>query len=381
MFGYFDNAATTYPKPECVYEFMDRFYRQHGGNAGRGQYKLAAEASKITAETRQYIQQVLHCENKDVLFTPSDTIALNMVLQGSIDDSIKTVYITPFEHNSVTRVLHYYEKNGKITVKILPLTSCFEYDISKIIVDFQHDKPDMVIMSHASNVCGLIAPVLEVFDIAKKYGAITVVDMAQTAGLVDINVGSELIDFATFAGHKTLYGPFGISGFVKKPAIGLKPIIFGGTGVDSVNQDMPDILPYKYEAGSSNIQAVAGLHAALKWFLANKDEIRNKEAENHKRIIEILEGHSNVSVIGPSRNGCIGVVSVVFDDYSADSIGDILGSNFDIAVRTGLECAPLAHKVLGTFPAGTVRFSVGYFTDDEDFEKLEEALEYIEENG
>lgn len=381
MYGYFDNAATTYPKPECVYSFMDSFYRKHGGNAGRGQYKLAAEASRITAETRILVQQILHCENKDVLFVPSDTIALNMVIQGCINDRVKTVYITPFEHNSVTRILHHYELEGRIKVKLLPLTELYAYDLTMAEVYFKQDKPDMVIMSHASNVCGLIAPVLDIFCLAKKYNAITVVDMAQTAGLVELDVGSDLIDFATFAGHKTFYGPFGISGFVKKTSVPLKPLLFGGTGVDSINQDMPNIVPYKYEAGSSNIQAVAGLHAALEWYKANKNKICDKEAENHLRLIEVLEDYPNITIVGPSRNECIGVVSVVFDDYSADSIGDILGSSFDIAVRTGLECAPLAHETLGTLPAGTVRFSVGYFTDEEDFGRLQEALRYIEENG
>lgn len=381
MNGYFDNASTTYPKPEVVYDFMDKFYREQGGNAGRGQYKLAASASKLIAETREYIQRLLQCPNKDVIFTPSDTIALNMIIQGSIDNNIKTVYISPFEHNSVTRILHYYEKNNKINIKKLPLGRDYQYDLNKISIAFAKEKPDMVVVSHASNVCGLIAPVLDIFALAKNYGALTIVDMAQTAGLVPLDTGSENIDFATFAGHKTIYGPTGISGFVKKKNLSPKPILFGGTGIDSANQDMPDVLPQKYEAGSSNIHALAGLHAALEWCFEQGDKLYVKEKEAHMKLLCVLEGHMNITVIGPTDRGkCIGVVSCLFDGYAADAIGEVL-AKFDIAVRTGLECAPIAHKTLGTFPAGAVRFSVGYFTDDNDFERLEEALEYIEENG
>lgn len=378
MSVYFDNAATTFPKPEEVYRFMDTFYRAYGGNAGRGQYKLAAEASRMMAETRQLLQRTLDCENKDIIFTPSDTLALNMIVQGSFNSSIRTIYISPYEHNSVTRILHHFA--GSVEVKILPVKDNFTLDFPGIAEQFNETHPDMVIMSHVSNVCGLIAPIEQVFSEAKKYHAITVVDMAQSAGLISLRTCSNDIDYAVFSGHKTLYGPFGIAGFAKKKGIALKPIIFGGTGVDSANQDMPDILPYRYEAGSQNIQAVAGLHAALTW-LADKTDIMDVEKANHRKLLQILERHSNIHIVGPkNRENCIGVVSCVFDGYSPNNMGNVF-DELEIAVRTGLECAPLAHKTLGTFPAGTVRFSVGYFTTENDFESLDQALTYIEENS
>ena len=378
MSVYFDNAATTFPKPEEVYQFMDTFYRAYGGNAGRGQYMLAAEASRMMAETRQLLQRTLDCENKDIIFTPSDTLALNMIIQGSFNSSIRTIYISPYEHNSVTRILHHFA--GSVEVKILPVKDNFTLDFPGIAEQFNETHPDMVIMSHVSNVCGLIAPIEQVFSEAKKYHAITVVDMAQSAGLISLRAGSDDIDYAVFSGHKTLYGPFGIAGFAKKKGIALEPIIFGGTGVDSANQGMPDILPYRYEAGSQNIQAVAGLHAALTW-LADKTDIMDVEKANHRKLLQILGRHSNIHIVGPkNRENCIGVVSCVFDGYSPNNMGDVF-DELEIAVRTGLECAPLAHKTLGTFPAGTVRFSVGYFTKENDFEALEQALTYIEENS
>lgn len=385
MSFYFDNAATTFPKPECVYAFMDSFYRKHGGNAGRGQYKLAAESSKIIFETRGFIQKILCSPNKDVIFAPSATVALNMVIQGLLaDEKKKTVYISPFEHNSVTRVLHHFEKRGKICVRRLFVSPDFEYDMEKINAQFAELPPDIVILSHASNVIGLVSPVLEIFAAAKKYGAITVTDMAQTAGLVPLDVASDLIDFAVFAGHKTLYGPFGIGGFAKSRNVALEPVLFGGTGVDSANQEMPENIPGRYEMGSQNICAVAGLHAAAQWFLQNQDEIRAAEEKNHRRLLEILRQYDFVKIAGPAdrfseKTKCIGVVSTVFDGYAAEDIGNVF-DEMEIAVRTGLQCSPLAHKFLGTFPAGTVRFSVGYFTGEEDFCALEKAMGYIEEN-
>lgn len=385
MSFYFDNAATTFPKPECVYGFMDSFYRKHGGNAGRGQYKLAAESSKIIFETRGFIQKILCSPNKDVIFAPSATVALNMVIQGLLaDEKKKTVYISSFEHNSVTRVLHHFEKRGKICVRQLFVSPDFEYDIEKINAQFAEIPPDIVIVSHASNVIGLVAPVLEIFAAAKKYGALTVTDMAQTAGLVPLDVASDLVDFAVFAGHKTLYGPFGIGGFAKSRNVALEPVLFGGTGVDSANLEMPENIPGRYEMGSQNICAVAGLHAAAQWFLQNQDEIRAAEEKNHRRLLEILRQYDFVKIAGPAdrfseKTKCIGVVSTVFDGYAAEDIGNVF-DEMEIAVRTGLQCSPLAHKFLGTFPAGTVRFSVGYFTGEEDFCALEKAMGYIEEN-
>ena len=389
MSFYFDNAATTFPKPQVVYDFMDSFYRQHGGNAGRGQYKLAGEAARLTAETRDQVKAILQAENKDLIFAPSATIALNMVIQGILQrgdfcDSKKTVYISPFEHNSVTRVLHHFEKLGVVNVQELFVSVDFKYDMEKIKAQFEAKKPDLVIVSHASNVIGLVAPVMEIFALAKKAGALTVCDMAQTAGLVPLNVGSELVDFAVFAGHKTLYGPFGIGGFVKSKNVVLEPILFGGTGLESANQDMPENLPGRFEMGSQNICAIAGLHAATKWFLQNADEIRSVEKENHQKLLEILGNYDFVKILGPEKRfdeetECIGVVSTVFDGYASEDIANVFDEK-EIAVRAGLQCSPVAHKFLGTFPAGTVRFSVGYFTGEREFFELEKAMDYVAEN-
>ena len=379
--AYFDNAATTYPKPECVYDFMNEFYRYHGGNAGRGEYALANSSKAIIEETRGLIKDLLHCSSKNVIFTPSATIALNMIIQGVLCGKLHNVYISPFEHNAVTRTLYHYEKMGQIEVRVLSVSDSLEYDLHRIKYQFDEFSPDFVIISHASNVIGLIAPVEEIFSMAKKYGAITLVDMAQTAGLVDLNIGLETIDYAVFAGHKTLMGPTGISGYIMKPDADLSPTLFGGTGYDSANQDMPESLPEKYEMGTLNIAGIAGLNAALKWIKNNTvDELFRGEEQNREKLLTLLESFDFLSVVGNQKNQkYVGIVSALMDGISSDSAGPIF-SERGISVRTGLQCAPKAHQFLGTFPSGTIRFSVNCMTSDKDFDELDSALKDIEAN-
>lgn len=408
--AYFDNASTTFPKPNCVYEFMDSFYRTAGANVGRGQYKISAESSKIIFETRELLKELLNCENKKVIFTPTATIALNILIQGIVrkswwlnnietssnghfdrlNDHHKqlTVYISPFEHNAVTRVLHALEKEKLVKVKVLPVEKekNFYYDFQKIEREFENERPELLILSHASNVCGLVCPVEKLCALAKKHSALTLLDMAQSAMLVPMELSSDLYDFAVFAGHKTLLGPLGVSGFTASEEVlqkNIEPVLFGGTGIDSQNQDMPHDLPARFEMGSMNIQAISGLHAALLWWKDGAENIRQTEKENHLRLLEILQKYDFIKIAGPvaeSRSeNCVGVVPCIFNGYSADEIGNVLDEK-NIAVRTGLQCAPLAHKTIGTFPAGTVRFSTGYFTSEEDFDALTEALEYIKRN-
>ena len=378
--AYFDNAATTFPKPECVYKHMDNFYRRSGGNAGRGIYAEAESSGKLIAETRTMLQDLLHCPAKQVIFEPTATISLNVIIQGLIKAGVENIYISPFEHNAVTRTLHHYKKDSRISVTQLSMGEGIQYDMNRIRYQFEAKKPDLVIVSQASNVCGVISPIEDIFAIAKKYGAYTLADMSQTAGLVDTDCGLETFDFAVFAGHKTLYGPTGISGFTMDPSVSLPAVFFGGTGMESANQDMPESLPQKFEFGTLNIQGIAGLYAALKWIKeTGTGSIYSKEQEHREKLLHILKKYSFIHLVG--QDSCypyVGIVSCIFDEISSDEAGSIL-SERGIAVRTGLDCAPLAHQYLGTYPAGTIRFSVGYFTDNEDFCDLEKALNDIAE--
>lgn len=379
--AYFDNAATTFPKPNCVYQFMDEFYRKSGGNAGRGQYDLAQFTESMVKDTRMRMAKLLHCPAKQVIFEPTATIALNIIIQGVIEGGAVNVYISPFEHNAVTRVLHHYVKSGRIKVNQLSVARELQYDFQRIRYQFDSVRPDLVIVSHGSNVCGLVSPIEEIFALAKRYGAVTLADMAQTAGLVDCNVGLESFDFAVFAGHKTMYGPTGISGFVMNPGIKMPTVIFGGTGYESANQDMPESLPERYEMGTLNIAGIAGLNAALRWIEEKSvDWLWEREEENRERLLEILQEFEFMKTVG-NYEGCkyVGIVSCLIEGISSDSAGGIFNQG-GVAVRTGLQCAPLAHQFLGTYPAGTVRFSVSSFTCEEDFSILKNVLENIQDN-
>ena len=265
--AYFDNAATTYPKPKNVYDFMDDFYRHSGGgSAGRGLYKGAKEAGRVVNETREQLKTLFHTQQHEVLFTPSATEGMNLVLRGQEWQNGMTVYISPFEHNAVVRVLHYLKKSYALDIVELSVKmDGLVYDIEKIHEQFQEQKPSIVVVSHASNVCGSIAPVEEIFREAKMHHAITILDMAQTAGLIELDLNRAYVDFAIFAGHKTLYGPFGAAGVLRRMDKSLSPLIYGGTGIDSANLDLPVAGPERYEAGSKNLLAIAGLHAALNW--------------------------------------------------------------------------------------------------------------------
>lgn len=377
--AYFDNAATTFPKPDCVYTFMEKFYRTSGGNSGRGIYALADVSKQMIDETRDLLGQLLCCGSKQVIFTPTATVALNMIIQGTIAGGAKNIYISPFEHNAVTRTLNHFERRGKISVTELSITGDLEFDIARIKKQFERRRPDLVIVSHASNVIGLIAPVEEIFSLAKIYGATTLVDMAQTAGLVKLNVGLETIDFAVFAGHKSLFAPTGIAGFIMNSSAQLEPIIFGGTGFDSANQDMPATLPEKFEPGTLNVVGIAGLNAALKWIQSQTvEKIFAAEESRRRRLLELFADYDFLRVVGnvAGRN-YVGIVSCLVEGISSDVAGNIF-SERGIAVRSGLQCAPLAHKFLGTFPAGTVRFSVNCMTSDKDFAELRGVLDEIQ---
>ena len=380
---YFDNAATTFPKPEIVYSFTDQFFREYGVNAGRGQHRQALVANKLRDETRELLLNLFHCPAKKVVFTHSATEALNIILQGLDIIENSNIYISPFEHNAVTRIIHYLQSVCNLNIYTLAVDAdTLTYDLEKIKHQFSENKPNYVIVSHASNVCGVVSPIKEICEFSKVYNAVNIIDMAQTAGLIDTDLSSCIYDFSVFAGHKTLYAPLGIAGFICNPSVNLRPLLYGGTGIESANQTLPAEVPNKYEIGSPNVVAIAGLNAALKWIMdTGIENIYAIEKENHLELLNVLSSFKNIKVISPMSIGSsIGVISCLFDGYSSDSIGNVLSEN-DIAVRTGLHCAPYAHQFLDTFPAGTVRFSVSYFNKGDDFEKLRAALQYIMDNG
>lgn len=378
--AYFDNAATTFPKPESVYAFADAFYRSSGGNIGRGGNALALAAGSIAAQAKENLRTLYDCPAREVIFTPSATDALNRILLGLNLDRGCHVYVSPFEHNAVTRPLnHLVQKNG-IELHVLPFDEkTFLPKWDDIASAFASEEPRLIVLTHASNVCGAVVPVDEICHMAKGYGATTVIDMSQTAGLLTLNLKSDAFDFAVFAGHKTLYGPFGIGGFFCRRGSRLNPVFFGGNGINSIQQDMPEDIVQMEEIGSQNTYAIAGLKASTDWILSQGlDGVRQREIDARNSLLAALSDCSCLSLIGEGME-CeqIGVVSTLFDGLSPDEAEMVLG-RFGIAVRAGVQCAPYAHRFLGTLPSGTIRFSVSALTGEHDCALLRDALNAIE---
>jgi selenocysteine lyase/cysteine desulfurase len=234
-------------------------------------------------------------------------------------------------------------------------------------------------MTHASNVCGAIVPVEDLCRLGKAYGATTVVDMSQTAGLLPLPLASDVFDFAVFAGHKTLLAPFGVGGFICKHGTRLEPVFFGGNGINSIEQNLPDDIVQMEEVGSQNTYAIAGLKASTDWILERGiADVHASENDMRNELLSTLRSHGSIRIVANDmRCGRIGVVSALFDDYSPDEAEMVLGQ-FGIAVRSGIQCAPYAHQFLDTLPAGTVRFSVSALTTENDMLRLREALDGIE---
>ena len=377
---YLDNAATTFPKPEVVYAAMDKMNREGAVNAGRGSYKKAQEASKLITDTKNRIRKLVHLDvSAAVVFSPSVTIAMNQIVNGLKIRDKATIYVSPYEHNAVARSAYALAKKKSLNVKELPLNGALEIDLEKIKYEFAKDKPDVVFCTHVSNVTGYILPVEEIFKEAKLNGAITVLDAAQSMGLIEIRADLMDVDLIAFAGHKTLYGPFGIGGFINVSSIELEEFIAGGTGSDSLSLEMPSGKESRYEASSSNIVAIAGLNAALQDL--NQEEYIRHESELTDYLVEKLSKIKGVKTYLPGNSDRhVGIVSFTVDGMNSEDVGMILDEDFDIAVRTGYHCAPFIHKYLKDEGSlGTVRIGLGQFTTTSDIDCLIKALNELEE--
>lgn len=373
---YLDNAATSFPRPETVCAEMDRVNRTLSVNAGRGGYKAAREAAEIIYDTKKKLAELFHCDGKaDVVLTPSVTQAFNQVLNGLDISENTVVYITVYEHNAIARTMESIRQRTGCTVCMIPIEEkTLEIDLKKTEYLFHEKHPDIVISTVISNVTGYMLPVKNLFEMAKQYYAITIADAAQAAGLIDIDLDEIKADIIGFAGHKTLCGPFGIGGFIIRKDVSLKCILTGGTGSNSLNLSMPQSAPGRYEAGSENIVAIAGLHAALEWLPVNQHAEHIKKLTDY--LINGLSRNSDVTVFATNQQ--LGIVSFVVEGYDSGDIGQILDDEFDIAVRTGYHCAPYIHKYLkDNSYGGTVRVGIGPFNTKEDLDALLDAIESL----
>lgn len=372
---YLDNAATTFPKPETVYAAMDDFYRHFGGNAGRGANPLARLGTQLVEETRSMVSSWLNAPA--TVFTPSATYALNTVILGARLHPGDTVYVTPFEHNSVLRPLEHLRQTIGIEIKTLPFDrQSFECRLETVRQSFQIEPPSMVCVTMTSNVFGVCPPVHAILEMARKTNrnVVTLVDGAQSAGLKPVDMTQ--VDALVWSGHKALYGPYGIAGIAFGGEWRPEPLVHGGTGTQSESVQTPIEGAARFEAGSHNLQALAGIHAALEWLNATSRDAINTQIEEL-----VAELRNTVTALPVVRlyNGstATGIISFEVDGIAPQSLETALGAR-NIAVRAGLHCAPWAHELADTIRrGGTVRMSVGYFNTSDDIKKLGQVLDAI----
>jgi cysteine desulfurase/selenocysteine lyase len=375
---YLDNAATSFPKPESVYQAIDHFNRNIGASPGRSSYATARAADKIMSETRGLLAQLLHVEKpSQIVFTSNATEALNLGLKGVLRPGDHVV-TTVTDHNSVLRPLRSLVEHGQITVTWVECDSASSIDAKSINAALRPNTR-LVCMTHASNVTGTIHDIGTISALIHKNDTLLMVDAAQTAGCVPIDVQVMQIDLLAFTGHKSLLGPQGTGGLYIKPGVDVQPLREGGTGSQSSSDRQPEKMPDRYEGGTPNTPGLAGLSAGLRFvFETGVETIQAHEQMLTERLLDRLASVPGVKVYGPPPWAQrVAVVSFTLEGCPPLNLAHLLSSGFDIAVRSGLHCAPLIHRYLGTSDTGTVRASLGYFNTADDIDALAAALRQI----
>ncbi len=377
---YLDNAATSWPKPPEVLEAMVDVLERAGGNPGRSGHRLSIEAARLMYDTREDIARLFNSgDPMRVIFTGGATHAINIVLKGLLKSGNRVV-VSSVEHNAVMRPLRNLEERG-VALKVVSCASDGSLDINDMAGAVNVDTR-LVVITHASNVVGTILPVAEIAAIAHRAGALLLVDAAQTAGVLPIDMKALGIDFLAFTGHKGLQGPPGTGGLVIGDHVDIsqmEPLVQGGTGSQSELEEQPQHLPDKFESGTPNFAGIAGLRAGISW-------VRTKGIEtvraHEKRLTGFLiDGLSNIAGLklygtrDPDRT--VAIVSFTAKDRRVSEIGLELDEEYGVLTRVGLHCAPAAHKTIGTFPKGTVRLAPGFFTAVDDIKEAVAAIKRV----
>lgn len=375
---YLDNSATSWPKPPSVINAMSDYLEHYGGSPGRSGHEFALKAAREVFETRELIASFFNVPSSDrVIFTLNGTHAINLGLKGLLKNG-DHVIISHMEHNSVFRPLKHMETAGLIEFSIIDVDQQGEIntnDITKAI------KPNtrMVAMLHGSNVSGTVFPIKEIGAICKSQGILFMVDAAQTAGLIPIDMQRDNIDMLAFTGHKKLYGPPGIGGLCLKDELNLEGLVLGGSGSRSELADHPDFYPDRLEAGTLNTVGIIGLKAGMEYILAKGiDNLYQHQVQLTELLIKGLKEIEQVKIIAPDISGKrLPIVSLLIIGVPSSEVALQLDQEFGIMTRAGLHCSPLAHKALGTFPQGAVRLSLGNFTTQKEIEITIDALKSI----
>lgn len=374
---YLDNAATSWPKPAAMLEAMIAHQRLAGGNPGRSGHRLSITAGRTVYETREGLARLFNIADPlRIVFTRNGTEALNIALLGLLNPGDHVV-TTGMEHNSVMRPLRHLASRG-VALSIAPCSPRGELD-PRDVARALRPNTRAVILTHASNVTGTILPVAEVAALARGRGVVTCLDAAQSAGALPIDVAALGIDLLAFTGHKSLFGPQGTGGLYIREGLDARiaPLLRGGTGSFSEREEQPDFLPDKYESGTPNAIGLAGLGAGVAFVLATGvAAIRAREESLTRRFLERLAGlGEGVTLYGP-RNATqrTAVVSFNVAGVSPSEAALFLDERFGILCRPGLHCAPAAHRTIGSFPVGTVRFSFGFSNTEDHVDQAAEAV-------
>ncbi len=377
---YLDNGATTWPKPESVYRAMDDFARHRAANPGRGAHAMALAAAAAVDDARLQVARLFHiAETQRVVFRASATDALNLALFGLLRPGDHVV-TSPMEHNAVSRPLRALQDMG-VQVTRVPADP-FGWVEPQALADAVTPATRLIVLNHVSNVTGTLQDIRAAGRIARERGLLFLVDAAQSAGVVPIDVEADAIDLLAFPGHKGLLGPMGTGGLYIGPRVdtdALRPLSYGGTGGNSEEDVPPRTLPARYEAGTLNAVGLAGLAAGVRFVLEQGIErILAHERSLADRLAEGLAALPGVRVYAhpdPARRTA--VVSFTVEGWEPGDLGAVLDQSFGIACRTGLHCAPDAARTIGVFPLGTVRFCPGWFTTEAEVDAAVEAVRRI----
>ncbi len=379
---YFDNAATSWPKPPVVTGAMVRCINEAGANPGRAGHRMANEAARIVYDTREAVCGLFHATDPlRVVFTNNVTEALNVALIGLLNPG-DHVITGSMEHNSMMRPLRFLEKQG-VELSVIACSREGFVDPQEVAKAIRKNTV-MVALNHASNVTGTIQPIAEIGYITRENGLLFLIDTAQSGGALEIDMEKEYVDLLGFTGHKSLYGPMGTGGLIignRVDISGFKPIKTGGTGSWSSEEIQPRFLPDMCESGTQNVTGLAGLNAGIKWIRAKGvDTIRKHEMKLINKLIAGLKEIPDVTVYGPcdAARQCA-TLSFTIEGISPSEAGLILDEEYNILCRVGLHCSPSSHKTIGTFPTGTIRFGLGIFNTQEEVDTVLNAIKELVE--
>ena len=375
---YLDNSATSWPKPPTVAKAISDYLNEYGGSPGRSGHSFSLRAAREVFETRELISNLFNARSSErVIFTANATHALNIALKGILKKG-DHVIITSMEHNSMIRPLRYLENQGLIELSIVNCDSNGRINIENLCNCFKPNTK-LVATIHGSNVTGTLQPIRQIGEICKNNNVLYLIDAAQSAGFANIDMQKDNIDILAFTGHKKLYGPPGIGGLCINYNIPIDTLIHGGTGSKSEMEIHPEFYPDRLEAGTGNTVGVVGLKAGIQFILDKGiDNLRKKQTELTNYFISQLQEINEVNIFGiNSDKDRLPLVSMNVKNIIPSDLAYKLDGEFEIMVRAGLHCSPLAHKTIGTFPQGTVRFSIGSFNTEEEINYVVDAIKKI----